>query len=108
VDILILNEEPLLPGCLVKARAIAIIEGEQTERDGKKRRNDRLIGMAIAKQTPTFMEKLDVDRKTMSEIEYFFVSYNKLSGKKFKVVGKGGEKKALAMIRKCSKKEGDR
>jgi inorganic pyrophosphatase len=103
VDILILNEEPLLPGCLVKARAIAVIQAEQTAEDGKKSRNDRLIGMAIARQTPTFMENLDVDKKTLEEIEYFFVSYNKLSGKKFKVVGKGGEKKALAMVRQCSK-----
>src|SRR6478672_5539871 len=51
LDILILNEEPLFPGCLVKARAIAVIEAEQTEKDGKKERNDRLIGMAIAKET---------------------------------------------------------
>src|SRR4051794_6279108 len=107
VDILILNQEPLLPGCLVKARAIAGIEGKQTEQEGKQTRNDRLIGMAIAKQTPTFMEKLDVDKKTLAEIEYFFVSYNKLSGKKFEVLGKGGEKKALAMIRKCAKQEAE-
>jgi inorganic pyrophosphatase len=105
VDILVLNEEPLVPGCLVKARAIAVIEAEQTEKDGKKERNDRLIGMAIAKQTPTFMEKLEVDKKTLKEIEYFFVSYNKLGGKKFTVVGKGGEKKALAMVRRCEKKK---
>lgn len=105
VDILILNEEPLVPGCLVKARAIAVIEAEQTEKNGKKMRNDRLLGMAIAKQTPTFMEKLRVDKKTLSEIEYFFASYNKLSGKRFKVVGKGGEKKALAMVRSCLKRE---
>jgi inorganic pyrophosphatase len=105
VDILILNGEPLLPGCLVKARAIAVIEGEQTEKDGKKTRNDRLIGMAIAKQTPTFMGKLDADKNTLGEIEYFFISHNKLTGKKFKVVGTGGERKALAMVRRCSKKE---
>jgi inorganic pyrophosphatase len=105
MDILILNEEPLVPGCLAKARPIAVIEAEQTEKNGKKTRNDRLIGMAIAKQTPTFMETLEVDKKTMAEIEYFFISYNKLSGKKFKVIGKGGEKKALALIRKCSKAE---
>ena len=105
LDILILNEEPLVPGCLLKARAVAVIEAEQTEEDGKKVRNDRLIGMAVAKQTPTFMEKLDVDKKTLQQIEYFFESYNKLSGKKFKVLGKGGEKKALAMVRRCSKQK---
>jgi len=108
LDILILNEEPLVPGCLVKARAVAVIQAEQTEKGGKKMRNDRLIGMAIAKQTPTFMDKLDLDKKTLAEIEYFFASYNKLSGKKFKVVGKGGKRRALAMVRKCEREKAQR
>jgi inorganic pyrophosphatase len=50
------------------------------------------------------MEKLEVDKKTMREIEYFFESYNKLEGKKFKVLGKGGEKKALDRVRKFEKR----
>ena len=100
LDILILNEEPLVPGCLVKTRLIAIIEAEQTDASGKKTRNDRLIGMAIPKQTPTFMEQLDIDKKTMREIEFFFISYNKLEGRKFKVIGKGGEKSATKRVRK--------
>src|SRR5437016_3453092 len=58
LDVLVLNEEALIPGCLVKARLIAIIAAEQKERDGEKTRNDRLIAMAIGKQTPTFMESL--------------------------------------------------
>src|SRR3954464_9304827 len=56
LDVLVVNEESLLSGCLVKARLIAIIEAEQKEQDGTKVRNDRLVAMAIAKQTPTFME----------------------------------------------------
>src|SRR3954469_9309273 len=98
LDILILNEEPLVPGCLVKARAIAVIEAEQTEKNGEKTRNDRLIGLAIGKQTPTFMEKVGVDKKTLKEIEYFFASYNKLAGKKFKTIGKAGPKRALGLV----------
>ena len=106
MDILILNEEPLYQGCLVKARVVAVIEAEQKESDGKKNRNDRLIGMAIAKQAPTFMERLKVDKKTLAEIEYFFLSYNKLAGKKFKVLRRAGEKTALAMVRKGQKASG--
>jgi inorganic pyrophosphatase len=33
------------------------------------------------------------------QIEAFFVSYNKLHGKKFKVTGRGGPKRALAISR---------
>src|SRR5437763_348499 len=105
MDVLVVNQEPLIPGCLVKARLMAIIGAEQKERDGQKIRNDRLVAMAIGKQTPTFMESLELDKKTLKEIEYFFVSYNKLADKEFKVLGRGGEKKALAAVRKCEKKK---
>src|SRR5436305_1557976 len=43
LDILILNEEPLVPGCLLEARLVAAIKAKQTE-EGKTTRNDRLIG----------------------------------------------------------------
>src|ERR1051325_6295022 len=43
-DILILNEEPLVPGCLLKARLVAAIKAEQKE-DGNTVRNYRLIGL---------------------------------------------------------------
>jgi inorganic pyrophosphatase len=105
LDVLVVNQEPLVPGCLVKARLIAIIAAEQKEQNGQKTQNDRLVARAIGKQTPTSMESLDLDKKTLSEIEYFFVSYNKLSDKKFKITGRGGEKKAVAAVRKCKVKE---
>src|SRR5205085_5470448 len=103
MDVLVLNEETLIPGCLVKARLMGIIAAEQKDKDGKKTRNDRLVAKAIAKQTPTFMESLQLDDKILREIEYFFVSYNKLADKKFKILDRGGEKKALAMVRKGRK-----
>src|SRR5215475_8701302 len=34
LDILLLNKEPLFPGCLVKARLVGIIKAEQVEKDG--------------------------------------------------------------------------
>jgi inorganic pyrophosphatase len=102
LDILILNQEPLIPGCLLKARLLGVLEAEQSE-DGKTTRNDRLIGVAIEKQTPASLQDMDLDKRTLSEIEYFFVSYNKLAGKKFRVCGKSGPKKALEIVRRCEK-----
>jgi inorganic pyrophosphatase len=104
LDVLVLNQEPLFPGCLIKARLIGVIKADQTEKDGEKMRNDRLIGMAIAKETPTSLEGMGLDKRTLLEIAYFFVSYNKLSGKKFKVRGKGGTKKALALVKAGQKR----
>ena len=102
VDILILNEEPLLPGCLLKVRLVGVIKAEQTE-DGKVIRNDRLLGCAVSKETPADMDNDEPSAKTVSEIGYFFMSYNKLEGRKFRVLGKAGRKRALAMVEKAAK-----
>ncbi|HZV33711.1 MAG TPA: inorganic diphosphatase [Verrucomicrobiae bacterium] len=102
LDILILNEEPLLPGCLVKVRLAGAMKAEQRE-DGKTMRNDRLLGFAIGKQTPTSLESVKLDDKTMRELDYFFKSYNKLEGKKFKVLGQATPKQALQMVKKGEK-----
>jgi inorganic pyrophosphatase len=34
----------------------------------------------------------------LTQLEEFFISYNKLRGKKFKVTGRGGPKRALDVI----------
>jgi inorganic pyrophosphatase len=98
LDILILNEEPLVPGCLLKVTLAGVIKAKQTE-DGENVRNDRLFGFALAKETPTSMESIGVSQKTLKEIEYFFKSYNKLEGKKFKLLGQSGKSKALAIVK---------
>jgi inorganic pyrophosphatase len=43
-------DEPAFVGCLVPSRLIGVIEAEQTERDGKIERNDRLIAVAAHSQ----------------------------------------------------------
>ena len=73
-------------------------------------RNDRIIGQAISKETPLELQTLKLKKQTISQIEFFFRSYNQLYGKKFKVVGMGGPRKAVprssgrAIKLACSKK----
>ena len=45
LDVLLLMDEPVFPGCLVEARILGVIEAEQTK-DGQTERNDRLIAVA--------------------------------------------------------------
>jgi inorganic pyrophosphatase len=47
LDVLVLTDKPLFPGCLVESRVIGVIELAQ-EAAGKKERNDRLIAVAQA------------------------------------------------------------
>src|SRR5437763_6775127 len=47
LDVLVLTDDPLFPGCLVDCVMIGVIEAEQEE-DGETQRNDRLIAVAQA------------------------------------------------------------
>src|SRR5947207_11435270 len=45
IDVLVLMDAPVFPGCIVPSRLIGVIEAEQTE-DGTTIRNDRLLAVA--------------------------------------------------------------
>ena len=104
LDLLVLNEEPLFPGCLVNARLIGVILAQQTEK-GETVQNDRLIGLAIGKDAPTSQHSAELDKRTATEIECFFVNYNKLAGRRFKIRGRGGPKKAMSIVHQYEEKQ---
>lgn len=108
LDVLVLMDEPAFAGCLVPSRLIGVIEAEQTERDGKTVRNDRLIAVAVkslSHRDLTSLEQLEpVETGSASgsilleEIEHFFVSYNKFKGKEFHPIGRFGPERAERLI----------
>lgn len=99
LDVLLLMDEPAFPGCLVPSRLIAVIEAEQTERDGETTRNDRLIAVAADSHTHKGIRTLaDLSPNLLDEIEHFFISYNEIKGKKFKPLGRFGPVKAARLI----------
>src|SRR5690242_914533 len=98
LDILVLMDAPAHVGCLIEVRIIGIITAEQTE-DGNTESNDCLLGVAVHSYDHQDLESIDDVSKTMlSQLEEFFVSYNKQRGKKFKVTGTGGPKKAIKFL----------
>jgi inorganic pyrophosphatase len=102
LDVLVLNEEPLIAGCLLAVKPIAVIEATQTEK-GRPVRNDRVIGQAISKELPLEWQKLSLDQALAAQIELFFKTYNGLYGKKFKMLGIGGPQKAAQIIDRAVK-----
>jgi len=99
LDILVLMDAPAHPGCLIEARLIGIITAKQTE-EGKAKANDRLIGVAVhSYQHDNIKTVDDISKTLLAQVEEFFVSYNKQRGKKFKVTGTGGPKKAVAFLK---------
>src|SRR5712672_3478804 len=99
LDILVLMDAPAHVGCLIEFRIIGVIMAEQTE-DGKTESHDRLLGVAIHSYDHQDVESIsDLNKTLLDQLEGFFVSYNKQRGKKFKVTGTGGPKKAMSFLR---------
>jgi inorganic pyrophosphatase len=104
LDILILMEAPVVPGCVVTVRLVGAIEAEQKENDGWTR-NDRLVAVATHAQTYQKAKSLgDLRPHLVDEIIEFFVSYNKLRGRKFRPGKTVGPGKAEELIKTGIKK----
>ena len=99
LDIMLLMDAPAHVGCLIEVRIIGIINAEQTQ-GGKTEANDRLLGVAIHSYDQQDLSNIsDVNKSLLAQVEEFFVSYNRQRGKKFKITGQGGPKKAMKFIK---------
>jgi inorganic pyrophosphatase len=100
VDVLLLMDEPAFCGCVIPSRLIGVIEAEQTETGGKSERNDRLVAVPVKSRVYSDCASLkDINDHRLDEIEQFFVSYNRIDGKKFKVLDTAGPRKAEELAR---------
>jgi len=99
LDVLVLMDAPAHVGCLIEVRIIGVIRAEQTEH-GKTKTNDRLLGAAVHSYEHEHADSIDdVSKTLLDQLEEFFISYNRQRGKKFKVTGTGGPKKALEFLK---------
>src|SRR3984885_9043926 len=97
-DVLVLMDEPVFPGCLLKCRLIGIIEGEQGDKKHKER-NDRVV--AVEKENHSFADIKNISnlgRTFLRELEDFFVNYHELSGEQYRVIDVRGPKQARKRI----------
>jgi inorganic pyrophosphatase len=108
LDVLVLMDAPVFPGCVVRSRLIGVLEAVQIE-DGKKERNDRLIAVAHESSTHGSIRKLtDLGRTVLDQIEHFFVSYNEARGKPFTIKRRAGKKQAMALVKAAMTKHSSR
>src|SRR5580700_4193375 len=99
LDIMVLMDAPAHVGCLMEVRIIGIITAEQVEH-GKSETNDRLLGVAVHSYDHEDLESIsDMSETLLKQVEEFFVSYNKQRGKKFRITGTGGPKKAMKLLK---------
>ncbi len=99
LDVLILMDAPVVPGCVVNARLIGAIEAMQREKDGEWTRNDRLLAVATHAQTHQSIKNLgDLRPHLLDEIKGFFEEYNRLRNRKFKPKQDIGPHKAHDLV----------
>ena len=103
LDVLVLMDESGCKGTLIECRIIGAICGEQSH-DGKKIRNDRLLGVAVPSHTHSDLKDIDdLNSDLLREIDNFFVNYHQQYGEKYRVLGHCGPKEALKMVKKAAK-----
>ena len=99
LDVLVLLEIPTFPGNLLACRVVGIIEAEQTEKNKKTTRNDRLIAIPMESHDYAKVHSVrDLEKNVLKEICSFFKYYNSASGKKFKVLDIKGRKAAFKLV----------
>jgi len=92
VDVIILTTFPLMPGILVRARPIALMNMiDSGEGD------DKVIAVPIDDPRWEHVQDLsDINKHTLKEIEHFYSTYKKLQNKVVEVQGFKGKTEAEA------------
>lgn len=99
LDVLVIMDEPVYPGCLIRTRLLGVLEARQEDKKGKKIRNDRLVAVSDCSVLYGNIKNVDELNKGMvKEIENFFIDYNKHEGKKFDPLGWKNAKTAMKVI----------
>jgi inorganic pyrophosphatase len=100
VDVLVLMDEPAFAGCVLNCRVIGVIEGEQTEKNKKKERNDRIVAVEQGAHTWSEINTVDdLGKHFKLELEAFFTNYNQLSGKEYRILGMKGPEQARKLVK---------
>ena len=77
-----------------------MLEAEQKEKGNKPERNDRLFAVSAASRDHSDLRKMkDMNGHALKELETFFVNYNELENRKFKVLGYRGRSTAEKLLK---------
>ena len=101
LDALVIARSPFIPGCVVRARPIAVLKLED-EAGG----DEKLVCVPVDTTFPYYSdvgEKGDLPEIVMQQIEHFFTHYKDLEKTKWVRIGTWGDA-AEARDRSCSKR----
>jgi inorganic pyrophosphatase len=100
LDAIVISEFKTFTGCLIECRIVGCMLAEQTE-EKQTVRNDRYIAIPLVSTTFEHIENIkQLPKQIITELENFFINYNKSEGKKFKVIKTITGKDAMKLINK--------
>lgn len=100
VDVMLVAEAGTVPGCVVPARLIGALVAEQTDRQAKVVRNDRILAVPLVSRQYAGLSRLKhIPPALREQIEYFLTSYGVLDGKVLRITGLRGPKAAMTLVR---------
>lgn len=98
LDVLVLTDDPLFPGCLVECSLIGALKTKQKEKR-RTNRNDRLIAVADQSVLYSDIKTLkELNPKALAQIEAFFVNYQKVRGVEVTILGYAGPREAKEIL----------
>ena len=99
LDVLVLMDAPVVPGCVIRGRLLGVFEARQREKKKDWVKNDRLVAVACHAQTHQDAKTINDLRPHMpEEICEFFAGYNKLRGREFETLDISGPRKAMKIV----------
>jgi inorganic pyrophosphatase len=97
LDVLVLAEEPVFPGCLVDARPIGVMRMRDMGKE-----DDKIVAVEVSDPRMGDVRELqDLPPHRLREIENFFNTYKDLEGKETEVCGWSGRPEAVRIIAAC-------
>jgi inorganic pyrophosphatase len=107
LDVLVLTDEPLFPGCLVDCRVVGAIEAEQQQQEESEiYRNDRLIAAATQSLLYSNIQELDdLSPIVLQQIKDFFVNYQRVRGVRVKILGHQGVERAHQILDRAARQK---
>jgi inorganic pyrophosphatase len=103
LDMIVISEFKSFPGCMMDCRLLGAIKAEQGLLGEKLVRNDRYLSVPVYSRNYKELSAIEKISKSMiSELEDFFINYNKAEGKIFKVLGTLDEESAMKQIKLSS------
>jgi len=98
LDILIVSEFITFPGCVIECRIVGCLVVEQ-EKEDRMIRNDRFIGIPEQSRLYEGINTItDIPSRIITEIEQFFVNYQKAEGKKLLIIDHLNSQQAQELI----------